>query len=71
MKIFQQIAEGRFFLLHVPEIHLGIEVNGAENIAQLSAVMFFNVRQGHVDLLTDFVAVAFAVKEIKGGLFID
>ena len=71
MKIFQQVAEGRIFLLNITKIYLRIKINGSKNIAQLSAVVFFNVRQGYVNLLTDFIVITLTVKEIKGRFFIN
>ena len=70
VEIFQQIAERGVFLLHFPEIHLGIEVNGPEHVAQLSAVVLFNAGQCYIDHLADLRLTAVTVQIIKGGLFI-
>ena len=61
MEIFQKISQGRVLFLHIAKVYLGVEVDGAEHIAQLATVVFLNVRQRHIDLLADFVAVTLAV----------
>lgn len=71
VKVFQQIAEGRILLPWFAKIHLRVEVDGAEYISQLSAVMVFNLSQRHVDLLTNLRIVAVFIEVIKRGMFVN
>ena len=65
MKVLQQIAQGSILFLHVAKVYLRVKVNRAEHIAEFSAVMLFNMRQCHVDLLANLIVAAILVQEVK------
>ena len=71
MEVFQQIAERRVLFLDIAEVNLGIEVDGTEHVAQLSAVVILDVGKGDVDFLTNLVVAAVFVQIVEGGFPVD
>ena len=71
MEVFQQIAERRVLFLDIAEVNLGVEVDGAEYVAQFSAVVILDVGKGDVDLLADFIVRAVFVQIVEGGFLVD
>ena len=67
VEVFQQVAECRVLFLDVAEVNLGVEVDGAEHVAQLSAVVILDVGKGDVDLLADLCIRAVFVQIVEGG----
>ena len=71
VEVFQQVAECRVLFLDVAEVNLGVEVDGAEHVAQLSAVVILDVGKGDVDLLADLCIRAVFVQIIEGGFHVE
>ena len=71
VEILQKIAESRVLFLNVSEIDLRVEINGAEHIAELAAVVLLDTGKCDINLLADFVIVAVFVEKIKARLLID
>lgn len=67
LEVFQQVAECRVLFFDVAEVNLGVEVDGAEHVAQLSTVVILDVGKGDVDLLADLCIRAVFVQIIEGG----
>ena len=49
---------------------MGVEIDGPEYISQLSAVVFFDVVQCHIDFLADFSVVPVGIEIVEGGLLV-
>ena len=70
VEVLQQVAQDGVLFLHVPQIHLRIEVDRAEHIAQLAAVSVLDMGQRHIDFLPDFRIVPVVVEVIEGGFLV-
>ena len=70
VEILQQVAQGSVLLFWFTKIHLGVEIDSPEYIAQLSAVVFFDVVQCHIDFLADFSVVPVGIEIVEGGLLV-
>ena len=70
VEILQQVAQGSVLLFWFTEVYLGVEVDSPEYIAQLSAVVFLDVVQCHIDFLADFSIVPVGIEIVEGGLLV-
>ena len=67
MEILKQIAENSVLVLSLAEINSGVEVDSTEHVAELLAVVIFDLGKGNIYLLTDLIIGAVVVEIIESG----
>ena len=70
VEILQQVAQGSVLLFGFTKVYLRVEIDGPEYIAQLSAVVFLDVVQCHIDFLADFSVVPVGIEIVESGLLV-
>ena len=68
VEVLQQVAEGGVFLLRFSKVHLGVEIDSTEHIAQLAAVALFDMVQRYIDLLADLRVIPVVIQVVEGGV---